>query len=91
MKPPTNNPMAFFNGLATITDTNMLGTGPITLGGSTLSFSQNWVISSNSPITVVSNSTLTLFRDPRIQRRAERRRPADAQFDQQQHHGDPAG
>jgi autotransporter-associated beta strand protein len=61
-KPPTNNSMAFFNRRATITETNMLGTGPITLGGSTLSFSQTAVISSNTPISVVSASTLTPFR-----------------------------
>jgi autotransporter-associated beta strand protein len=65
-KPGTNNSMAFFNAVAAITDTNMLGTGPITLGGSTLSFSQNSVISSNTPITVVSASTLTPFRGTNV-------------------------
>ncbi|MGA2138824.1 MAG: glycosyl hydrolase family 28 protein, partial [Verrucomicrobiia bacterium] len=65
-KPLTNNSMAFFNGRATITDTNMLGTGPITLGGSTLSFSQAAVISSNTPVSVVSASTLTPFRGTNV-------------------------
>jgi autotransporter-associated beta strand protein len=66
VKPLTNNPMAFFNGLATITDTNMLGTGPITLGSSTLSFSQSSVNSSNTPFSVVSASTLTFFRGTNV-------------------------
>ncbi len=70
VKPLTNNAMAFFNGRATITDTNMLGTGPITLGGSTLSFSQSAVISSNTPLTVVSASTLTPFRGTNVFRGA---------------------
>jgi polygalacturonase len=41
--PPTNNTLAFFNVPATITDTNMLGTGSITMDGSTLTFSQGRV------------------------------------------------
>ena len=66
VKPLTNNSMAFFNGRATITDTNMLGTGPITLGGSTLSFSQTAVISSNTPVSIVSASMLTPFRGTNV-------------------------
>jgi len=57
-KPPTNNVLAVFNGRATITDTNMLGTGPITLGSSTLTLSQASVNSSNTPISIVGSSTL---------------------------------
>ncbi len=61
-KPGTNNPMAFFNARAAITDTNMLGTGPITLGGSTLTFNQGSVNSSNTPIAIVAASTLVFTR-----------------------------
>ncbi|MGD0016619.1 MAG: glycosyl hydrolase family 28 protein [Verrucomicrobiia bacterium] len=56
--PPTNNAMAFFNTKATITDTNMLGTGSITLGGSLLTFKQSSVNSSNS-FSIVAASTLS--------------------------------
>jgi polygalacturonase len=50
--PPTNNTLAFFNSRASITDTNMLGAAPITLGGSTLSFQQSAVTFSNNLVTV---------------------------------------
>ena len=55
--PLTNNALAFFNALATITDTNLLGTGAITLGDSTLAFSQASVNFSN-PLNILSASTL---------------------------------
>ena len=55
--PPTNNVLAFVNALAAITDTNMLGTGPITLDGSALILTQDSVIFSNS-LNVVSESAL---------------------------------
>jgi polygalacturonase len=58
-KPPTNNTFVFFNAKAAITDTNMLGTGPITLGGSTLTFSQGAVSFSNN-LNVVAASTLAV-------------------------------
>jgi polygalacturonase len=57
-KAGTNNTMSFINSLAAITDTNMLGTGPITLGGSTLTVKQGSVNSSNNPITIIAASTL---------------------------------
>jgi len=57
-KPGTNNSMAFFNAVAAITDTNMLGTGPITLGSSTLSFKQGAVNSLND-FSIVLASTLS--------------------------------
>ena len=59
-KPGTNNPMAIFNAQVSVTDTNMLGTGPITLGGSTLTFNQASASSSNTPINVASASTLVV-------------------------------
>ena len=65
-KPATNNPMAFFNGQAAISDTNMLGTGSITLGNSTLTFSQGSVNSSNTPFSVVAASTLVFTRGTNI-------------------------
>ncbi|HVM60492.1 MAG TPA: pectinesterase family protein [Verrucomicrobiae bacterium] len=58
--PPTNNALTFFNAAAVITDTGVLGTGPITLSGSTLSFSQDSVASSNTPITILSASVLNV-------------------------------
>ena len=57
--PLTNNTMAFFNATVAITDTNMLGAGSITLGGSTLSFSQSAVNSSNN-LNVASASRLVI-------------------------------
>ena len=57
-KPPTNNVLAFFNGQAATTDTNLDGAGSITVGGSTLSFTQASVTFSNSPLNVVAGSTL---------------------------------
>lgn len=57
--PPTNNTLALFNTRATITESRVLGTGPITLGGSTLTLRQGSVDSSNNPIRVVSASTLS--------------------------------
>jgi len=53
--PPTNIVLAFFNAKAAITDTNMLGAGSITLGGSTLTFNQGAVSFSNN-LSVVSAS-----------------------------------
>jgi hypothetical protein len=58
--PPTNNTLAFFNGQAVITDTNKLGAGPITLGGSTLTIAQDSVSFSNS-LGCVSASTLVMI------------------------------
>ncbi|MGD1020913.1 MAG: glycosyl hydrolase family 28 protein, partial [Verrucomicrobiia bacterium] len=57
--PPTNNVLGFFNGLASITASNELGAGSITLGGSTLSLSQSTVTFSNN-IGAASASTLVL-------------------------------
>src|ERR1051326_2343964 len=58
VRPGTNNTLAFFSAKAAITDANMLGSGAITLGGSTLAFNQGAVSFSNSPIRVVADSTL---------------------------------
>ena len=58
-KPPATNVLAFFNALAAITDTNMLGALPIAVGGSTLTFTQKAVNVSNNFI-VVSASTLAV-------------------------------
>ncbi len=59
-KPPTNNVLAFFNVQVTITDTNVLrGNSPITLGGSTLSFTQGPMNFSND-FNAVTASTLLL-------------------------------
>jgi polygalacturonase len=57
--PPTNNALGFFNRPALVTDTNELGAGSITLGGSTLSFRQSAVTFSNN-LNTVSASTLIL-------------------------------
>jgi polygalacturonase len=57
--PPTNNVVAFFNTLAAITDTKLLGTGSITLSGSTLTFTQTAATFSNS-FSVTSTSTLAM-------------------------------
>jgi len=51
------NTLNFFNARATITDTNMLGGAPITLGGSTLAFRQASVNFFN-PLNILSTSTL---------------------------------
>ena len=53
--PLTNNTMAFFNATVAITDTNMLGAGSITLGGSKLTFNQGSVNFSNN-LSVVAAS-----------------------------------
>ena len=58
-KPPTNNVLAFFNGLPSITDTNELGAGTITLGGSTVTLTEGSVNFSNN-LSIVSTSTLAL-------------------------------
>jgi len=58
--PPTNNTLAFFNTVAAITDTNMLGAGPITLGGSTLTLNQGPVSFSNN-INAASASTFVML------------------------------
>jgi len=58
--PPTNNTLAFFNATSAITDTNMLGAGPITLGGSTLTLNQGPVSFSNN-INTASASMFVLF------------------------------
>jgi hypothetical protein len=55
--PPTNDTLGFFNARAAITDTNELGAGLITLGGSTLTLTQASVSVSNN-ISVASPSTL---------------------------------
>ena len=57
--PSANNVLAFFNASISITDTNLLGSAPITLGGSTLSFRQGTVTFSNN-LNTVSASTLVL-------------------------------
>ncbi len=57
--PLTNNVLALFNGRTTITDTNMLGTGSITLGGSILAFSQASA-SFSSALKVVTSSTMAV-------------------------------
>ncbi len=56
--PPTNNSLAFFQATAAITDVNVLGSGPIALGNSTLTFQQGSVSSSNTPVSIVASSTL---------------------------------
>ena len=56
---PTNNTMALFNALVAVTDTNLLGAGTITLGGSTLTFTQVAVNVSNDT-SVVSASTMAV-------------------------------
>jgi autotransporter-associated beta strand protein len=58
--PPTNNSLAFFNASAAIADVNVLGTGPITLGNSTLTFQQGSVDSSNTPIWIAAASIMTV-------------------------------
>ena len=58
-KPPTNNVLSLFNALVSITDTNELGAGTITLGGTTLTLTQGPVPLSNG-LNVVSNSLLSL-------------------------------
>jgi hypothetical protein len=58
-KPGTNNPMAFFNAQVAVTDANLLGAGPITLGGSSLTFAQDSVNVSNS-FSIISASTLAI-------------------------------
>src|ERR1039458_3160893 len=55
--PLTNNVLTLINALAAITDTNMLGTGAITLDGSTLTLTQDSVTFPNG-LNVVSASTL---------------------------------
>ncbi len=55
--PPTNNVLALFNAMVAITDSNVLGAGSITLGGSTLALSQSNVTFSNT-LNAVSASTL---------------------------------
>jgi len=57
--PPVNNVLAFYNALAAITDVGMLGTSPITLGGSTLTFAQDSVAFSNN-LSIVAASTLAM-------------------------------
>ncbi|MGD1020376.1 MAG: glycosyl hydrolase family 28 protein, partial [Verrucomicrobiia bacterium] len=56
--PPTNNSLAFFEAPAAISEDTVLGAGPIELGNSTLTFQQNSVNSSNTPISIVAASTL---------------------------------
>ena len=46
--PPTNNSLAFFNARAAIAQSAVLGAGPITLGGSTLTLSPSSVSFSNN-------------------------------------------
>ncbi len=58
--PPTNNTLAFFNAQAAVEDTNMLGSGSIMLGGSTLTFAQGPVSVSNY-LNAASASTLVLL------------------------------
>ena len=57
--PPVNNVLAFYNTMAAITDIGMLGSGPITLGGSTLAFTQDSVAFANN-LNIVSASTLAM-------------------------------
>ena len=54
----TNNTLAFFGTRATVTDTNVLGSGSITLNDSTLSFKPTAANFSNAFLNVVSSSTL---------------------------------
>lgn len=58
--PPTNNMLTLFDAVAAITDTNMLGAGPITLGGSTLTLNQGPTSFSNN-INAISASTFVLL------------------------------
>ncbi len=55
--PPTNNVLTFFNAQAAIAETSLLGSGSITLGGSTLTFMPDSVSFSNN-LSVASSSTL---------------------------------
>ena len=57
--PPTNNVLAFVNAVAAITDTNMLGTGSITLDNSTLTLTQDSVTIPNN-LRALSASTLVI-------------------------------
>ncbi|MGD1017869.1 MAG: fibronectin type III domain-containing protein [Verrucomicrobiia bacterium] len=58
--PPANNVLAFFNTAAAVTDTNLLGTGSITLGDSALTFTQDSVsFSDNLAIAVASTLGFT--------------------------------
>jgi polygalacturonase len=57
--PPTNNVLALFNAQAAVTDTNMLGSGTLTLGASALTLTQPSVNLSNT-LSVVTASTLAL-------------------------------
>ncbi|HUJ09581.1 MAG TPA: glycosyl hydrolase family 28 protein, partial [Verrucomicrobiae bacterium] len=57
--PPTNNTLGFFNAVAAITDTNMLGAGSITLGGSSLTLNEGPASFSNT-INTITGSTLVL-------------------------------
>jgi polygalacturonase/PKD repeat protein len=54
-----SNVLAFFNAQAAVTDTNMLGTTSITLGASTLSFTQNSVSVTND-LDIISTSTVAV-------------------------------
>jgi autotransporter-associated beta strand protein len=58
--PPTNNTLTFYNAVAAITDTNMLGAGPITLGGSTLTLDEGPASFSNN-INAITASTFVLL------------------------------
>ncbi len=57
--PPVNNTLSFYNTMAAITDTGMLGSSPITLGGSSLAFAPDSVAFSNN-LGIVSASTLAM-------------------------------
>jgi len=59
--PPTNNALVFFNANVAINETNVLGTGPITLGGSNLTIRQTSVSLSNN-VSASGTSTLTFTR-----------------------------
>ena len=57
--PPADNVLAFYNTTAAITDTNMLGLAPITLGGSSLTFAQDSAAFANN-LSILSASTLAM-------------------------------
>ena len=57
--PPVNNVLALYNTTAAVTDTNMLGPSPITLGGASLTFTQDSVAFSNN-LNIASASTLAM-------------------------------
>jgi polygalacturonase/PKD repeat protein len=57
--PPTNCVLGFFNANAMVAETNLLGTGSITLQGGTLKFRQLLANSSSNTLNILGASTLS--------------------------------